>query len=260
MEIVIQKEILKRLYVILIMSVVGVASLWSQIDGLRPEQFADTLISYSRKFIGTRYRGGGNTPAGFDCSGFTSFIYGKFGIELVHQSAGQVQNSRAIPKGIKAMQRGDLVFFGGRRRRGIGHVGIITDIDTAAGIFYFIHSSNSRGIVISDSREPYYAARFVYARRVLPDFVDYDAVYGHSPVVTDNSIPVVESDTSAVVQPSLQPKPEPEKPKPVYHVIKRGDTLSALARRYHTSVAAICRLNGIKETKILQLDERLRVR
>lgn len=242
------------------MSVAGVLSAWSQIDGPRPEQFADSLIAYSRKFIGTRYRSGGTTPAGFDCSGFTSYIYGKFGIELVHQSAGQVNDSRAIPKGIKAMQRGDLVFFKGRRRSGIGHVGIITDIDTTAGIFYFIHSSNGRGIVISDSREPYYAARFVYARRVLPDFVDYDAVYGYTPVLADDSIPAVVTDTSAVVQPSLQPKLEPEKSEPVYHVIKRGDTLSALARRYHTSVAAICRLNGIKDTKILQLDERLRVR
>lgn len=238
------------------MSVAGVLSAWSQIDEPRPEQFADSLIAYSRKFIGTRYRSGGTTPAGFDCSGFTSYIYGKFGIELVHQSAGQVNDSRAIPKGIKAMQRGDLVFFKGRRRSGIGHVGIITDIDTTAGIFYFIHSSNGRGIVISDSREPYYAARFVYARRVLPDFVDYAAVYCEMPVeICDSAVVAVADDSVTVVQ-----QPEPEKTKPVYHIIKRGDTLSSLARKYHTSVSAICKLNGIKETKILQLNERIRVR
>ncbi|MCR5191513.1 MAG: LysM peptidoglycan-binding domain-containing protein [Bacteroidales bacterium] len=46
----------------------------------------------------------------------------------------------------------------------------------------------------------------------------------------------------------------------VYHTVRKGDTLGAIARKYHTSVAALCRLNRIKETTLLQIGQRLRVR
>ena len=66
------------------------------------------------------------------------------------------------------LQKGDLVFFGGSRSSSssIGHVGIVTDVNPSTGTFSFIHASRT-GIRISSSDEPYYAKRYVGARRIL---------------------------------------------------------------------------------------------
>ena len=96
------------------------------------------LLDYASQFKGTRYRSGSSSPKGFDCSGFTSFVFKKFGYDL---------NGRAV----------------GKR---VGHVGIVTEVKDN-GTFEFIHSSNSRGVVVSSSEEPYYKRRYVGANRVI---------------------------------------------------------------------------------------------
>lgn len=231
-------------------------------NAMAAEKLAAEIIKYGRKYLGLRYRRGGTTPSGFDCSGFTSYVYGKFGYNLVHQSAGQTNDSRALPKNIKAYQPGDLCFFNGRRVGGtIGHVGIVTEIDTATNSFKFIHSSCSRGIVITDSREDYYARRFVSVRRVIPDFNKYDGPLEPDTIYNNVSEPTVASDTvaAAPVEQIVQQEQKPQ-PQPVYYKVKQGDTLSSIARKYHTTVAAICKLSKINQNKYLQIGQRLRVK
>lgn len=64
-----------------------------------------------------------------------------------------------------------------------------------------------------------------------------------------------------VVQPAPKAKPAPAPAKkPTVHVVKKGDTLSAIARKYHTTVAKLCKINHIKETSILSLGQRIKVR
>ena len=66
----------------------------------------------------------------------------------------------------KQLKPGDLVFFNGRKvGKRIGHVGIVTEVDTARGQFKFIHASNSRGVTESHSDEAYYKRRYVGACR-----------------------------------------------------------------------------------------------
>lgn len=237
-------------------------------NAMAAEKLAAEMIKYGSKYIGLRYRRGGTTPQGFDCSGFTSYVYRKFGYNLVHQSAGQTKDSRALPKNMKAWQPGDLCFFNGRRAGGssIGHVGIVTEIDTATNSFKFIHSSCTRGVVISDSREEYYARRFVTVRRVIPDFnkfqgsVEDDSLYIYNNV-SEQKASVESTDTTKNTE--VQTVPESEKksePQPVYYTVRKGDTLSSIARKYHTSVSAICRLSKINENKYLQIGQRLRVK
>ncbi len=62
---------------------------------------------------------------------------------------------------------GDLVFFSGRAvsKTRVGHVGLVTDVNPD-GTFKFIHSSNSQGVTVSKSTEPYYSRRYIGARRV----------------------------------------------------------------------------------------------
>lgn len=126
---------------------------------------ADTLIAYAMRYMGDRYRRGGHSSRGFDCSGFTMTIYGHFGIKLPHTSAGQSLFGIEVPR--KQIAKGDLIFFRGRnsRRRGIGHVGIVI---TARGEpIQFIHSSTSGGVRIDRLDAEYYRKRFVKATRLL---------------------------------------------------------------------------------------------
>lgn len=125
------------------------------------------MLDYASKFEGTRYRLGASGPNRFDCSGFTSFVFSKFGYELSRTSREQVNNGRVVAK--NELQPGDLVFFNGRRAGGtrIGHVGIVTSADNENGTFEFIHASTSKGVVVSKSTEAYYDKRYVKACRVI---------------------------------------------------------------------------------------------
>ncbi len=89
------------------------------------------IVSYAKGFIGVPYQYGGTSPNGFDCSGFTRYVYAHFGASLPHNSASQYGYGTAIDK--SNISSGDLVFFSSGSR-GIGHVGIYV------GGGKFIHS------------------------------------------------------------------------------------------------------------------------
>ena len=123
------------------------------------------LLEYAKSFIGTRYRSGSSSPNGFDCSGFTSYVFKNFGYQLTRSSCSQVSDGTPVAK--NDLQPGDLVFFNGRARGNrIGHVGIVTEADNAGGTFKFIHAA-SRGVRESHSTESYYLVRYMGACRVI---------------------------------------------------------------------------------------------
>jgi cell wall-associated NlpC family hydrolase len=129
-----------------------------------PDYISD-MLAFANKYKGLRYRHGGKTPQGFDCSGFTSYVFKQFGLKLASSSAAQYTQGEKVSHG--DLQPGDLVFFSGRAasKSRVGHVGLVTDVNSD-GTFKFIHSSNMSGIVISKSTEPYYSRRYIGARRV----------------------------------------------------------------------------------------------
>ncbi len=131
-----------------------------------PKLHPDSIISYAYYFMGDKYKRGGSSTKGFDCSGYTMTVYRKFNIKLPHTSAGQSHIGVEINK--KLISKGDLVFFRGRnsRRRGIGHVGIV--ISKKGEAVQFIHSSTSHGVRIDRLDSEYYRKRFIKATRVLP--------------------------------------------------------------------------------------------
>ena len=105
------------------------------------------------------------SPRGFDCSGFTSYVFKRFGIELDRSSRGQIFDGVRVKK--NDLQPGDLVFFQGRSGRGgVGHVGIVTRVNDD-NTFHFIHSACSSGVTESKNTESYYSRRYVGACRVL---------------------------------------------------------------------------------------------
>lgn len=120
----------------------------------------DRILGKAAEYLGTPYKYGGQSPGGFDCSGFVKYVFKQLGHNLPRTASAQFQNGISIEK--QSLIPGDLVFFacGGST---IDHVGIY------AGDNKFIHSSSPRsgGVIYSSLGEGYYKRYFVGARRVL---------------------------------------------------------------------------------------------
>jgi peptidoglycan DL-endopeptidase CwlO len=129
---------------------------------------ADSIVAFAKQFIGTPYFYAGKCKAtGFDCSGFTSFVYRHFGIEVSTASAEQINSGRQVP--MEEAQKGDLLIFTGTHIniRKPGHVGIV--ISNKGEPIQFIHSSSgpAHGVTISAVNGTKYALRLLQVRRVL---------------------------------------------------------------------------------------------
>ncbi|MBO0931201.1 C40 family peptidase [Fibrella aquatilis] len=122
------------------------------------------LIGFAKKHLAIRYRSGGTTPSGFDCSGFTRFCYSHFGINLPHSSSAQGNVGLKVEK--ESAMPGDLIFFKGHSAGGssIGHVGLITEV--VGNQIKFIHSAWGGGIRFDYLHADYYRNRFMGIRRV----------------------------------------------------------------------------------------------
>ena len=118
------------------------------------------VVEYAKKYLGYKYVAGGSSTKGFDCSGFTTYVFKHFGISLNRASKGQIKNGVAVEK--SKLQAGDLVIFNNESNSAIGHVGIYI------GSGKFIHAANKKeGVTITELSMSYYSKRYVGARRVI---------------------------------------------------------------------------------------------
>jgi cell wall-associated NlpC family hydrolase len=120
------------------------------------------ILNVAAESLGSPYRGGGTTPAGFDCSGFVKYTMDQFDIALPRNSAEMAKTGKRILK--KDAKPGDLIFFN-TNGSNISHVGIVTE--NTDGVIKFIHSSTTRGVVYSSTSDGYYARTFVCVNRIL---------------------------------------------------------------------------------------------
>ena len=116
------------------------------------------LTKTAYKYIGTPYVYGGTSTSGFDCSGYTQRVFADLGYTLARTSSAQYGQGSAVSK--SNLVAGDLVFFN-TSGSGVSHVGIFI------GNGQFIHSSSSKGVVVSQLSESYWANRYVGAKRVI---------------------------------------------------------------------------------------------
>lgn len=125
------------------------------------------VVDAARQHLGTRYVYGGASPSGFDCSGFTMYVYSQFGYSLPHSATSQWQSGVGTKVwSIGALQPGDLVFFCDPSRsngKACSHAGIYI------GDGQFIHSSSSSsgGVIISSLTSGYYNTYFVGGLHVI---------------------------------------------------------------------------------------------
>lgn len=119
---------------------------------------ANNIIDYAKQFLGVKYVFGGASPSGFDCSGFTMYVFKKVGINLPHSA--KAQYAMGTPVSRDNLIPGDLVFFE-TYKKGISHVGIYI------GDNKFIEASSSRGIAITSMSNSYYTPRYIGAVRIM---------------------------------------------------------------------------------------------
>ncbi|NNE76883.1 MAG: C40 family peptidase [Pricia sp.] len=125
---------------------------------------ADEIINTALQFSGVRYKFGGTTRRGMDCSGLLYVAFGENDIRLPRTSYHMAEEGK--PVRIKEVTKGDLLFF--RTSRGskrINHVGMVVDVEDDE--IKFIHASTSRGVIVSSLHEGYWNRAFVRATRVL---------------------------------------------------------------------------------------------
>jgi LysM repeat protein len=231
----------------------------------------DSLVDFALAKRYSHYKYGNAGPNYFDCSGLMYYTFKHFGIILNRSSRDQYLMGKKVPN--SEIQKGDLVFF--RRGKGVGHVGLVIQVHPD-GSYKFFHASNAKnGIRIDESTRAGYYNTYVGARRII-DCAD-NTIFQPSPEDTaiDNSEQVVDSTalysshTSLAIpttQASTKPAATSIKPviaqsnhvKTITYTIRSGDTLYSLARKYHTTVDRIMKINKLYSTK-LQIGQQLKI-
>lgn len=122
------------------------------------------IITHANSFSGTKYKYGGTTKKGMDCSGLIYVAFKNEQILLPRISKDMA--TRGFPISVKDVQKGDLLFFQTSiKRRGINHVGLVTKINNNS--IEFIHSTTNKGVITSSLSERYWQLAFKEARRLL---------------------------------------------------------------------------------------------
>jgi cell wall-associated NlpC family hydrolase len=131
-----------------------------QVTETRVEVDADgnRVVDQAMKYHGTRYRYGGTSKKGLDCSGLISRIFDDLKMQKMPRASAAMYK-KGTPVTLNELRPGDLVFFKNTYRRGISHVGIY------AGRNKFIHANERYGVTITKLSDPYYQLHYAGARR-----------------------------------------------------------------------------------------------
>lgn len=131
---------------------------------LKRSNTIQNVVDYSKRYIGTPYKYGGTTSAGMDCSGLIQLSFMQYGVELPRTSRNMSKTGKKLK--LKHVDVGDLVFFKiSKNRRRINHVGLV--VKKTPETIDFIHSSSSRGVMISSINNPFWKKNYVKSMRVV---------------------------------------------------------------------------------------------
>lgn len=121
----------------------------------------DAVVREAQKYKGTRYVYAGDSPKGFDCSGFTWYVYNKVtGMDISRTVKSQSKQGKSVSNG--SWQAGDILLFRNTAGKGLTHCGIYISGDK------FIHAENEdTGVVISSFGDGYYKDHYAGARRLV---------------------------------------------------------------------------------------------
>ena len=123
------------------------------------------LIDQAKSYLGTRYRFGGTTRRGIDCSAFVQNSFSVINYELPRVAAAQSSMGNTIS--LEEVRKGDLLFFSQTGRR-VSHVAIVESINELGEIF-FIHAATSKGVSICSLNDSYWSKRYKKAVRLVQE-------------------------------------------------------------------------------------------
>jgi cell wall-associated NlpC family hydrolase len=131
---------------------------------LKRSSTIQNVVDYSKRYLGTPYKYGGTTSSGMDCSGLIQLSFMQYGVELPRTSRDMSKTGKKLK--LKQVNVGDLVFFKiSKNRRRINHVGLV--VKKTPQTIDFIHSSSSRGVMISSINNPFWKKNYVKSMRVM---------------------------------------------------------------------------------------------
>lgn len=222
----------------------------------------DSIIDYSKKFIGSPYKSGGKGPSKFDCSGFTGFVFAKFGYTLNSSSGSQYLQGKNVKR--NQVTKGDLVFFAGRTSKQVGHVGIVCETDSTDKSFSFIHASTHNGVMIDKFTESnkYYYSRYIGARRVLPELSPNKEEANDSlpekdctplPDTTARQDTAINENESAKSNVNICPETQTDT---ICLTVKKGETLYRISRSHDCPIDSLKSWNRLKNNS-LSIGQRL---
>ncbi|QOG02766.1 C40 family peptidase [Flavobacterium sp. MDT1-60] len=160
---------MKKILIFLLLSIVftsckSISNAVNNRETIRENKYiVNHLVENATDNIGVKYKAGGTTKSGFDCSGLVFTTFESENIKLPRSSNEQSKIGKII--NIDDAQKGDLIFFKTNKSKQINHVGLITEVKSDE--IKFVHSSTSKGVIISSTKEPYYKNSFAQINRVV---------------------------------------------------------------------------------------------
>lgn len=135
-----------------------------------PVTMGEQVVAYATTLLNTPYKVAGKDSLGFDCSGFVSYVYKKYGIDIPSSSRHIAELGEKIET--EEAQPGDLVFFRGTDPNSteVGHIGIV--VSAAGEPVKFIHSSSAKAsayVKYDSLAKPNYTRRFIMVKRIIQD-------------------------------------------------------------------------------------------
>jgi len=130
---------------------------------IKNADLTNKIVRTASSNLGVKYKYGGTTKSGFDCSGLVFTSFKTHDIILPRTSSEMAKQGKSIKN--SEAKKGDLIFFATNGGKKINHVGIITEIGHDE--IKFIHSSTQRGVIISSTKETYYKKNYIKIMRIL---------------------------------------------------------------------------------------------
>lgn len=137
----------------------GIAPSAEALRGSNSTNQRNKIVSEAKRYLGVPYLWGGNTPNGFDCSGFVQYVLKQCGLSVPRTTELQVSFGTSVSK--SSLHPGDLVFLQNTYRAGVSHVGIYI------GNNQMIHASSSKGVIVSDLSSSYYSEHYHSGRQII---------------------------------------------------------------------------------------------
>lgn len=149
---------MKKLVAVTVMTLAILIGFLTPYNSAEAAYSPDKIIAEGKKYIGTKYKAGGTSPKGFDCSGFVGYtVKRSTGISLPRTAAQMFKTGSFVSK--NNLKKGDLVFFS-TTKKGASHTGIYV------GDNNFIHASSSKGVKIDSLGSSYWKNKFLGGKRI----------------------------------------------------------------------------------------------